>query len=204
MLQVESYFDELLDRILLLEAKFIEPFLPANPLTLPHQYELDVRAYCVLSHAAIEEFVERVVLDLMNEKIQLWLQFRTYSDVLLTLVTYYGLKFEMDDDKAMASTKVFDHLRKILNTAKVRFSKDISENHGAAVKYLRKLLIPVAVDVMDDLNLLNSLQQLAKERGEYAHKTGSVQRVLAPEDAQQYVFDCLLICDDIRAKARKK
>lgn len=204
MIQVEDYFNELLARVCALEAKFIEPFFPVNPLVQPSAYELEVRAYCVLAHAALEEFVERTVLNLMSEAIDAWLDKRTYSDVLVTLVAYYGVKLIPDDDDSLDTTKVFDHLRKLFNTARDRFSKDVSQNHGASLKYLRKLLVPVAVDITDDVAWLNSLQQLAKERGDYAHKTGSVQRVLAPEDARRYVFDALVICDDIRAKVREK
>jgi hypothetical protein len=65
------------------------------------------------------------------------------------------------------------------------------------------LLIPVAIEVPQDANLLNSLGKLAEGRGTYAHK-GRVTTVLVPEDAKLFVEDVLILCDDVRAKALVK
>jgi hypothetical protein len=54
-----------------------------------------------------------------------------------------------------------------------------------------------------DVNPINSIKQLAKERGTYAHKRTAV-RILSPEDAKHFVEDCLALCEDTRAKAVEK
>jgi len=82
-----------------------------------------------------------------------------------------------------------------------RFSKDVYNNQGISLKYLRRLLI--AIDIKDDVNLLNSLRRLASERGQYAHKR-LIKNILSPEDAKNYVGDCLELCEDIKAKAISK
>ena len=44
------------------------------------------------------------------------------------------------------------------------------QNHGVSLKYIRQLLMPVAIDILNDANILNSLKQLTNERGFCAHK----------------------------------
>jgi hypothetical protein len=201
MADIDLLFTELQKHINELEQEFIQPFLPANPAIGPDQYALKVRAYCILSHAAFEEFFETIALEVMDRSITEWLNTRKITDSLLTLVSCYGLKIDIEDDKLQ---KVFDHLYRLLEEAKRTFSREIHDNHGISQKYLRKLLIPVGLDLkQDDPVLLNSLVQLSNERGPYAHK-GTVNRVLAPEDAKKYVVDCLELCSDIRLKAVKK
>jgi hypothetical protein len=45
--------------------------------------------------------------------------------------------------------------------------------------------------------------QLAKERGTFAHK-GAARKVVSPEDAKNYVNDCLELCRDIKDKTDQK
>lgn len=87
--------------------------------------------------------------------------------------------------------------------AKAAFSNHVFKNHGVSIFYLRNLLIPVAIEITQDANLLNSLRKLAEGRGDYAHK-GRAKMVLAPEDAKRYVEDIPILCDDVRAKALLK
>jgi hypothetical protein len=87
-----------------------------------------------------------------------------------------------------------------IEEAKAEFSRKVYNNHGISILYLRALLIPVAIEIKQDLKLLNSLQKLAEGRGIYAHKW-RVKTVLAPEDAKRQVEDVLDLCNDIRGKA---
>jgi len=128
---------------------------------------------------------------------------RKYNDTLVTLVSYYGLKLKVDLDESNEEIKIFDYLRDVFDEVKKMFSKDVYENHGISLKYLRSLLIPVAIDIKNDVNLLNSLRKLASERGEYAHNR-LIKNILSPEDAKNYVVDCLDLCEDIKAKAISK
>ncbi len=128
---------------------------------------------------------------------------RKYSDTLVALTCYYKLELKSDNDENSRETKVFDYLRPIFDNAKEKFSYDVHHNHGASVKYLRNLMIPVAIDIMDDVVKLASLKQLAKERGDYAHRQ-LITRVLDPVDVKNYVQDCLDLCNDIKNKANAK
>jgi hypothetical protein len=201
--QVEALYSELQDHLSELGKQFIDTFIPTDPSVSPSEYDHLVKAYCVLSHAALEDYFESVALRVMQRAFAEWLHNRKVTEALLTLACYYGLQLKIDEDERNAETTVFDYLRPILEEAKKRFSIDINANHGVSVKYLRKLLIPVGINVKQDVNQLNSIRQLAKERGTYAHKKAA-QKILSPEDAKQFVEDCLILCDDTRAKAVKK
>lgn len=57
-----------------------------------------------------------------------------------------------------------------------------------------KLLIPVGIDIPENLSLLNSLQKLAKYRGEYAHTKGDLTVILSAPDSANYIIDALQLC----------
>jgi hypothetical protein len=202
-MDIDVRFDALSEYIKELAEKFVNHFLPADPATPPDAYTLDVRAYCLLAHAAFEEFIEAVALEVLERAANHWLLHRTVSDVLLTLLCWHGSALKIDTNEGSAETKNFDYLRPIIEDAKATFSLVIHNNHGISILHLRSLLTPLAIDIKQDAGLLNSLKQLTEGRGLYAHR-GKVKSVLAPEDAKNYVDDCLALCDDVKKKAIAK
>ncbi len=132
-----------------------------------------------------------------------WLSQRKVSDVIIALLCWHGAKLKINEDDNAPETIPFDYLRPLIDNAKASFSKEVNRNHGVSILYLRSLLIPVAIEIPQDVNQLNSLKKLAEGRGDYAHK-GRVKGVLAPEDAKRYVQDVLTLCNDVHAKALGK
>ena len=65
MENVKNCLDKLELYLLELEDKYID--IHKDPFENPEEYKLDVRSYCVLSHAAFEEFVENICLFTLNE-----------------------------------------------------------------------------------------------------------------------------------------
>lgn len=202
MQDAQSLFEDLKSHLDGLEEKFIKTFLGVSTAD-PDDYDLFVRAYCVLSHAALEEYLEGVALYVMQRSVEDFIFRREVKDTLLTLTAYLGLKLEADENESVDETKAFDKLRTLLEDAKTKFSRSVHRNQGISVKYLRKLLCPVAVDIKQDTNLKNSLIQLAKERGAFAHHRAA-RKVISPEDAKNFVSDCLELCKDIKEKIDQK
>ena len=200
MADINVLYGDLVAHVQELSAKFVDGYLPANPATLPSDYDLDVRAYCVLCHAAFEDFVEAVALTVASNAVDRWILARKINDVIPALLAWNGAKLKIDGDDTTPETKPFDYLRPLIEEAQSAFSRGVFNNHGVSILYLRDILIPVAIEIMQDVNVLNSLKKLAEGRGAYAHK-GRVKTVYAPEDAKQYVEDVLKLCDDIKAKA---
>jgi hypothetical protein len=144
--------------------------------------------------------METVVLTVASHAVDQWVNARKINDVIPAILSWHGATMKIDDDEKSPEQKPFDYLRPLILEAKASFSREVFKNHGVSILYLRNLLIPVAIEINPDPNLLNSLEKLADGRGSYAHK-GKVKTVLAPEDAKKYVQDVLTICDDVRVKA---
>ncbi len=200
MADLNALYTELTSYIQELDVKFVDRFIPAIPGTPPSDYAHDVRAYCVLCHAAFEDYMETLVLTVASHAVDQWIIARKINDVIPALLSWNGAKIKINDNEKAPETKPFDYLRPLVLNAKSSFSREVFKNHGVSILYLRNLLIPVSIEINPDANLLNSLEQLAEGRGNYAHK-GKVKTVLAPEDAKKYVKDVLTICDDVRLKA---
>jgi hypothetical protein len=204
MLDVNALYEDLKAYIAELGGKFVDGYIPADPGSPPDTYSHDVKAYCILSHAAFEEFIEGIALGVIDYATNQWLSpQRKVTDVIIALLCWYGAKIKIDENENSPETKPFDYLRPLIDNAKATFSAEVSKNHGVSIVYLRNLLIPVAIEITQDVNQLNSLKKLAEGRGAYAHK-GRGKSVLGPEDAKRYVHDVLTLCDGVRAKALVK
>jgi hypothetical protein len=202
MTEFDKKFNNLKIYIDELEKKFILGFLVPDLTINAEAYELDVRAYCILSHAAFEHYFEEVAEKVMIKSMDNWLSpKKVINDSLLALAAYSEDRLKYDENKS----EVFsEHLEAIFRSTKTRLSTRIRmENHGISIEHLGKILMPVGLYIKQDINLRNSLNQLVRQRGLYAHQ-GRVRNILSPEIAKIYVQDCLLLCDDLRKKANAK
>lgn len=202
MQDAASLFHDLTINVARLEGTFINSFL-LEAAAKPEEYDLPVRAYCVLSHAALEEYFEGIALYVMKQSINDYILHKRVRDSLLTLTAYNQLELNVNEDETTDEIRTFDVIRPMLADVKIRFSRSVHRNQGISIKYLRRLLNPVAVDIKQDSNLKNSLMQLAKERGTFAHR-GAARKIVSPEDAKNYVNDCLELCRDIKDKTDQK
>ena len=95
-----------------------------------------------------------------------------------------------------------DYLKARISARKTELSKYATqENHGIDVKYLRKLLVPVGIDVPQNAKYLTSLESLKNIRGAYAHSYARNNKPMAPEDARSIAFDVLEMIQKIKNKA---
>jgi hypothetical protein len=204
----DKLFDETKTYVNRLENELLKKHLD-NPLASPQDFDLDVKAFCVLCHAAFEEYIETTALKVMHAAVDGFILKHKISETLVCLLhfksTGKGYLEKLTDQ--VEADRIFDYIRKQLEEIKRQFSNEIAmQNHGTSVKYARQLLMPVAIDLPDDATLLNSLNSLAAERHLYAHKfldKGSVRKSIEPEKAKTMVDDCIKIWDDLRDKANK-
>ena len=207
MNEFEKLLSDLKDDVEELEKTFIRRFIEdrikkPDEIAEPDEYGNHVKAYCVLCHAAFEKYFENLALKVMERCLNERIHSKKYTDTLVTLVSYYAQKLVIDLNENTDETRVFTHLRCVFDEVKRKFSADVNNNNGISLKYLRRLLIPVAIDIKEDIRLKNSLHKLASERGEYAHNPQ--KGTLPPEDAKNCVQDCLELCEDIKEKAKNK
>ncbi len=184
-------------RISDLDTRFIAPVI--DPLTAPQDYEVPVAAFCVLSHAAIEDFVEQLCLYTMSTATEDWLMNRRTARCLPTLMAGTKAVVEYEDFRSLAVTRPIDHYRRLHDHVRSKYSALILGNHGISVAYLRDMLYPLGIE-FDDAPLLASVRRLADERGHYAHKIGA-RRPLPPEDARRLTRDCLRLAKTLAVGA---
>lgn len=202
MVNIQESLDKLELYLLELEDKYID--IHKDPLENPETYKLDVRSYCVLSHAAFEEFVENVCLYALNEIEDKFVNTQRISYSTLCLLHFNGNNKTIDDDSWNNNDRIYDYLLAQLKSIKSVFSKYIvNQNHGVGIKYLKKLLIPLGLYTPLDIKHLTSLDNLTQYRGGYAHTSHRNIRSLAPEDAKIYIRDVYEIMIELANKARK-
>jgi hypothetical protein len=212
---IASLVKELVLHISDVRSKFLSPFLPADPTHKPSDYEHEVKAACVLSHAAFEEFIEKISLHVMEECLDRWHKRRQASDSLLALCLRYKLSIVVEDDEDKTQDRCFDLIRAALDEAKKKHSRQIDENHGFSIKYMRAALTPVFINPPDDFKLVSSLKTLTAARGSFAHsasrnaeyslnpRSSRAKSPLAPENAWEAIDDCLEICKGIARDAEQ-
>lgn len=212
MFSIENLQDGLKANIAEIQKSFIEKYIPADPSHTPDVYQHDVKAYCILSHAIFEEFVEIISLEIMKNVADTWLNSRLLSDALLALCIFYNVGLVAEENEDETQDRAFDGLRAAIDRAKDAHSKAVFNNHGFSLKYLRKVLTPVAIDITSDAKYTNSLRILADARGSFAHTIAKsafftdskrAKRPMTPESARDVVSDCLELCLQISQDARK-
>lgn len=198
-MNIDNRFSETKDYIRTIESKFIDQYIPVDPSIGPDQYEIDVRSYLILCHAAFEELMENIAIYLFEESYILFLQ-NKITKPLVTILNLSGEKLKIPD-VGEKEIKSFDNIRKTLDEAKSNFSSKVFDNHGASLKYMRSLFYPVALDIPDDTRLITAIDWIAEYRGSYAHKRNG-KKPPSPENCKEYVNDSIQLCEKLIYNAK--
>ena len=198
---LKKKFKELEGHILELGIKYIEPH--RNPLETPEDYNLDVHSFCILCHAAFEEFLEDVTLYSVGTiENEFKAKARKISYATICFLHFDKNMFSFAEKKWDSSNTLNEYLESRLEARKSELSNYATQyNHGIDVKYLIKLLLPIGIDIPYDVNQLNSLEKLKNVRGTFAHSYARKTNPMAPEDAESVVFDVLEMVENIKDKA---
>ncbi|MEJ7934962.1 hypothetical protein WG907_11895 [Sphingobium sp. AN558] len=192
-----------------LKEKFLRHFLPARPEDGPEDFEYEVKSFSLLSHAAFEEYVEAVSEALML-KVESDLLAKKTTLSTACFLTAYGLKLELPDDDDAEDQSCFEHIRTAISKAKALHSTALKDNHGFSAKYMRRLLIPVGINMPRGPEM-ESVKKLAEARGSFAHTMAKLahygaykraKRLLTPEEVAVAADDCRAICVTLRDRAK--
>ncbi len=181
------------------EGRFLSAYLGSPPeLAAPSRAEeLDVAAYAVLTHGALENFVEGVALWVLDRSVANWTMKKRVTRSTASL-----LLFQVSPGISDTPTSIFDNLRSSLAEAKEAVSKRIHENNGVTPRHLRELFYPLGVDVPTDAVQTASVELLVGIRHQWAHQYRYGAKVVKPaKDVQLAVTDCIKFADDLRKKA---
>jgi hypothetical protein len=209
---------------------------------IPSSKEEDcVKAFCVLTHAALEEYFEKLTLRTVGNAFKKY-ESKKFIEVIpttqdeidnlnlliaqliktLVLSSTYSIFSKKNSDalkehklKLERVTEIYknsnnlslhdvteltkkseSYTKEILKETIKFFDSYVNDNHGASLKYLLKLFIPVGIDIPESL-LLNSLQRLAEYRGSYAHTQGNLTQIISASDIVIYLIDTIKLCSTI-------
>jgi hypothetical protein len=158
---------------------------------------LDVAAFVVLTHGAVENFVEGLALWVLDRTVDSWTARQRAGRCTASL-----LLFQSSPGTPDAPTTVFDKLRVSLTEAKNDLSRTIRDNHGITPRHLRQLFYPLGVDVPTDAVQTGSLELLVQIRHQWAHQFRFGAQVLrSARDIRVTAYDCVAFADDLRRKA---
>ena len=181
-----------------IEQRFLAAHLASVPTLMPpsRPEQLDVAAYVVLAHGALENFVEGVALWVLTRSVARWT-----TDKRVTRATASILLSTSPPSEPKGPQSVFDTVRKALEEAKADISHAINENNGVSTRHLRSLFYPLGVDVPEDPMLVGSLELVIKIRHEWAHQSRfGAKDVKSARDVRTAVSDCLTLAEKL-AKA---
>lgn len=199
--ELKSKYDALEGHLLELIYRYIDSH-KKKVLERPDEYKLDVHSFCILCHAAFEEFIEDVTLYSVNRiEREFNCPNRKFSFATLCLLHFDENAKKITDEKDWPNV-YNDYLSARILKRKAELSRYAKqENHGIDIKYLRKLLLPIGIDVPRNPAEVSALTKLKEIRGAYAHSYARIQRVVTPEDAENIVYDVLHMVERIKDKA---
>jgi hypothetical protein len=209
MTNFDALFSALKEEVDKLKDKFLSDFLPATPEHTPADFEYEVKSFSLLCHASFEEYVEALSETVMN-KIEDDLLTSKASLSTACFLSAYGIKLSLSEDDDYEDRSCFDHVRDAVKQAKSLHSATLRNNHGFSAKYMRKLLIPVGIN-MPRGPQMESLKKLAEARGSFAHTMAKLahyggykraKKVLTPEEVAEAADDCIMICEELQKRAK--
>lgn len=201
---IKGYVKTLEDRLLDIEIQFISSH--TNPTEPPSAYAIDVQSYAVLCHAAFEEYAESLCMRILDEIESRWVNNKQYSAATLCLLHFDLEGTNHSIERWNDNSRFYDFIRNEIHNRKSKLSTyALQNNHGVSVKYLHSLFLPVGLDMPQDVNEKNSLEQLARLRGFYAH-AHTVTRpnavtITSPQAAVLTVVDVLSYMNKMANKA---
>ena len=187
---IKDVISDLVSELEALEDKFLQHHLDSATIETPDQYRLDVKAFAVLAHAAMEQAFEDMCEAVADSTASEYEANGTTTTVTLSLLAFVASPLPIKtDDKTITLNPRENHLHALGASIKEFKQSIILRNQGMSCKYLGKLLAPIAISTVPDVDELDAINQLKDIRGESAHRYQA--RVVAdPKVILQHVGFC--------------
>ena len=182
-----------------IEGRFLTIYLTTAPALKPpsRREQLDIAAYVVLAHGALENFVEGVALWVLTRAVEHWTAKKRVTRATASILLSQSPRVAPESPEA-----VFDILRIALEEAKTAISRAIYDNNGVSTRHLRSLFYPLGVDVPEDSVLVASLDLVIAIRHEWAHQSRFGAKVTkSARDVHTAVADCLKLAEKLTKTA---
>lgn len=182
-----------------LEKRYLAPHLTPTSLGPPSRNEvLDVAAFVVLAHGALEDFAEGLTIWIAGRVQSNWIRKRRVSRSTAALL----LRTKFDGDDETSTDTAFDTIRRSMERAKTERSSAANANNGVAPKHFRSLLAPLGLDIPGDATLIASLDSFVNMRHEWAHQSRSGAKTSrGASDVKKLADDCLAFAQQLVSRA---
>lgn len=179
-------------------------FLPKrfSPTGTYTQRQLDLtRAYRLLAHAEIESFIEDISRETVIAKIREWKSSRKASDLIICFLASYHSGWNEKTEGELFQTLITSGTaakerttaEEAVDAAVNQFLNQIRNNHGVRQKDLKQMLLPLGVRFSElDPNWITNLDDFGKQRGDIAHNSVSVARIIDPQTELQRINELLV------------
>jgi hypothetical protein len=159
------------------------------------------RGYRLLTHAEIESYLEDQARSVVTDRIRVWKNSRTPSNLLLAfLACYHSGWFDYDEENniriielSKSRKRIKEAVSEIVDQAQTQFIQNLQGNHGVREKNLKMLILPTGVDLRElDATWIADLDDFGKQRGEIAHNAKMTTGGINPEDEYNRVKSLLI------------
>jgi hypothetical protein len=180
-------FRNLERRVIQLQNRFVPTLSPTGYYN-DRQYDF-VRAYIVLTHAEMEEYLEGRARDIIGSSLLRWKNKRRVNRCIASLLLHH--------DKSH-TPKPQDSTTHIHCAVRGHENSVINQNHGIKEENLFDLFVPLGLDKSEvSANLLIDLTNFGSARGQVAHT--SARKVQTPPDPQTFLFQVGSIMKELAA-----
>ncbi|MER5461988.1 HEPN domain-containing protein [Streptomyces sp. NPDC002668] len=199
-------YNQLKRRIDRLDRLFLPTQSPVGSYTAD-EYD-QVRAFIVLSHAEVEEYIEAMCLNILQKAEARWCS-SAFAGACVAALMLYNDK-QTKPPKSLAKQAQKDTVDEIVKSA---FQKHRNlaerENHGVKEANLLRLLLPIGFKESDfDSVWLGVMNSFGANRGMVAHQSASrVQNPPDPAISRRQVQDALsglLLLESVFARIKRR
>lgn len=200
---MSKYYKQLLVCERRLRRTFITKTVLKNPISRTSQYK--IQSYRLLSHAEIEYYIESIILYRIDLEKMKWNTRSIISNCIAHLIAYN--RAELPGPSSLLSeisnkNDIKFRINKVITT----FESSVKRNNGIKEVDIIPLLVSIGVDYSQiSQTLLNNLSSFGKFRGDTAHSSTKIQRLINPNDETgmvQKIVEELHDIDDLIIKMR--
>jgi hypothetical protein len=185
-----SDFRELRKRLNEIRKHFLpKKFSPTGAYT-KREYD-KVRGYCLLVHAEIEAYLEKIAKNIALLKVSDWKRNKKSSDLIICLLAAYHTGWATDEDgndtlyaepAPQSSRKVIrDSISESVDAALRQYCAKVEANNGIKEVNIKRLVLPIGVRVSElDQTWVTNMDNFGKARGNLAHQSIGTQQPLDP------------------------
>lgn len=209
---IDTALDNLKEIYEKLRGRYIEKHIQ-NPSSTEDEFSLDVKSFCILLHAALEDYIEGISIFSCTAALEKYVNEGVATLPLIFSLHHSGVLKSRVKEKDIINAIPKSHDDFIKDSAgEVRgyIVNNAISNNGINLKYLNEMLHLIGIHFDTSSPNFHDWVSLADFRGDYAHavifnhgKKPALNKVLSPESADQKGESCILFAEELCDSAKR-